>query len=223
MASIIYALIANENSSTPLAEIALASGNFQLMALKLLDKCRGETNSSKSYAYESQYIFHYHNKEGVSFLCMTDSTYSNRRAFEFLFQVHDKVFEDYGSDIKNAIAFSLKKHFIEEVKEIMLKYNQAQPDDKIAIVQKNVDEVTKIMVENLDKVIQRGEKIEILVSKTDQLQSNAKVFSKTAVKVKRHFLCKNIKLTAVVALILLAVLMLIVILSCGGFSFSKCS
>ena len=223
MASIIYILIGNDSSTTPIAEISLASGNFQLMALKLLEKCRGETNISKSYAYENQYIFHYHNKSGLTVLCMTDSTYSNRRAYEFLFEIRDKLLKTFGEEIQNAIGFGVKKHFLDEIKEDMQRYNQPADDDKIAIVQRNVDEVTKIMVQNIDKVIGRGEKIEMLVSKTDQLQSNAKVFSKTASKVKRHFLCKNLKLTLIVALVLLAIIMLVVVLSCGGFSFDKCS
>ena len=222
MSSIIYTLIGNESSPTPLAEISLAGGNFHLMAIKLLDKCKGEVNISRSYAYEQEYMFHYHNKDGLSVLCMANASYSNRLAYEFLFKIRDKIFEEYGKEFNQAIGFSLKKHFIEEVKQIMQNYN-IKKEDKIAVVQKNIDEVKNIMIQNIDKILERGDKIEILVTKTDELQSNAVVFNKTAKKVKMHFLCKNLRLTILVSLILLAVIMLIVILSCGGFNFDKCS
>jgi vesicle-associated membrane protein 7 len=50
------------------------------------------------------------------------------------------------------------------------------------------------MVQNLERVLQRGEKIELLVQKTEELQSNAMDFRKVAVVLKRHFWWQNFKL-----------------------------
>ena len=222
MSGILYTLISNETSQTPLGEISLASGNFHMMALKILEKIKHETNTSKSYSYEKDYIFHFHNKSGLVILCMTTSSFPNRRAYQFIFDVRDKIFESCGDQINQAIAFSIKKHLLDEIKQMMVEYSGPAHEDKIAIVNRNVNEVKEIMVQNIEKIISRGEKIEILVSKSEELEVNARVFKKQANQVKLHFCCKNIKITVIVVFILVTIVALVVILSCGGFDFNKC-
>jgi vesicle-associated membrane protein 7 len=220
MTGIIYTLISSETSATPLGEVALASGNFHMMALKILEKIKHDTNSSKSFSYEKDYIFHFHNKSGLVILCMTSSSFSNRQAYQFMFDLRDKLFENYGEQLTQAIGFAIKKHMIEEVKQMMIDYSSNE--DKIAVVNRNINEVKDIMVQNIEKIIARGEKIEILVSKSEELEVNARVFKKKANSVKLHFCCKNIKITLIVIFILITIIGLVVVLSCGGFDFEKC-
>lgn len=151
---------------------------------------------------------------------MTSSSFSNRKAYQFIFDLRDKLFENYGDQLTQAIGFGIKKHMIDEIKQMMIDYSSNE--DKIAIVNRNVNEVKDIMVQNIEKIIARGEKIEILVSKSEELEVNARVFKKAANKVKLHFCCKNIKLTLIVVFILIAILVVVVILSCGGFDFKNC-
>jgi len=49
----------------------------------------------------------------------------------------------------------------------------AHPDEisKITQVQRKVNEVKDVMVENIEKVLERGERIELLVDKTDVLRN----------------------------------------------------
>lgn len=222
MSKIIYLLIANNTSASPVAEISFATGNHSMMALKLIQKLQNDQNTSKSYAYENRYMFHYHNQRGVSLLCMCDSEFSNRLAYQFLFEIRDKIIDSCGDSFSQIIGFGLKKHLVEEIKQTMTNYNNYKEEDKLAIVNKNINEVKDIMIQNIDKIIERGEKIELLVSKTDQLQSNAVMFNRQARSVKRFFLCKNYKITLIVALILIAVIFIVITLICGGFNYSKC-
>lgn len=50
------------------------------------------------------------------------------------------------------------------------------------------------MVQNLEKVLQRGEQIELLVEKTEQLQTNAAEFKKVSTDLKRHYWWRNVKI-----------------------------
>lgn len=50
------------------------------------------------------------------------------------------------------------------------------------------------MVQNLERVLQRGERIELLVQKTEELQTNAATFRKTSTDLKRHFWWRNVKI-----------------------------
>lgn len=44
----------------------------------------------------------------------------------------------------------------------------------IAVLSMQVDEVKNIMVNNIEKVLERGEKIELLVDKTDNLRDQVR-------------------------------------------------
>lgn len=46
--------------------------------------------------------------------------------------------------------------------------------DALAQVNQKLDDVKSVMVQNIEMVLERGEKLELLVDKTDQLQSQVK-------------------------------------------------
>jgi hypothetical protein len=55
-------------------------------------------------------------------------------------------------------------------------------------VQAQIDTVKDVMIENIDRVLERGERIELLVDKTDRLNQQAFKFEKT---VGERCLCSN--------------------------------
>jgi vesicle-associated membrane protein 4 len=61
-----------------------------------------------------------------------------------------------------------------------------QNANKTNEVQQQVDEVIGIMHTNIDKVVQRGEKLDTLQNKTEELQNGALSFKKTSVEVKNE-------------------------------------
>lgn len=177
MASIIYAVIASDSNPTPLAEIALAEGNFNVIAQKILQKIRKGT--STSYVYENKYIFHYNNENGFTFLCMTDAAFNNRTAYAFLFDIKDKFFEKYGNTMSNLKAYSINRDFGEIIKARMSFFNGVTDTDKLDAVKKNIGQTMDIMKENLDKILDRGEKIELLVNKSHALSDSSVSMRKT--------------------------------------------
>ncbi len=60
---------------------------------------------------------------------------------------------------------------------------QVQSPTRTQEVQQQVDEVIGIMHTNIDKVIQRGEKLDNLQNKTEELQQGALSFKKTSTAV----------------------------------------
>lgn len=57
--------------------------------------------------------------------------------------------------------------------------------NKISKIQEDVDEVTAIMKESIEKMIARGETLESLVKKTDELSISSKVFIERSKKLNR--------------------------------------
>ena len=79
-----------------------------------------------------------------------------------------------------------------------------------------VDEVKDIMTQNIDKVLERGEKIEILVDKTEELSSTADSFQKSSKKLKTQMWWRDKKWTIVIVLVILVVIGIIVLAILGG-------
>ena len=70
MASIIYCLVANDQSTTPLVEVSMEQGNFSQIAVKMLAKIKPNTSVSYSYKNEEDekdtFMFHHHNEGGFT-------------------------------------------------------------------------------------------------------------------------------------------------------------
>jgi hypothetical protein len=60
-------------------------------------------------------------------------------------------------------------------------FNTNPSADTITRVQSQIDTVKDVMIENIDRVLERGEKIELLVDKTDRLNQQAFKFERTVV------------------------------------------
>lgn len=90
------------------------------------------------------------------------------------------------------------------------------PGDQLSALQSQVDEVKDIMTQNIEKVLERGEKIEILVDKTEELSTSAQSFQKSSTKLKNQMWWKNKKWTLVIVLVILIVLGIIVLAILGS-------
>ncbi|TPX34105.1 hypothetical protein SeMB42_g07378 [Synchytrium endobioticum] len=82
---------------------------------------------------------------------------------------------------------------------------------KTAQVQNQVDEVVGIMQNNIEKVMQRGERLESLQNKTDDLQQGALQFKKGATKVRRQMWWKDLKLKIIIAAVVIVILIIIIV------------
>ncbi|KAL0294995.1 UNVERIFIED_CONTAM: Vesicle-associated membrane protein [Sesamum calycinum] len=91
----------------------------------------------------------------------------------FLERIKDDFTKKYsGGKAATAVASSLNREFGSKLKEQM-QYCVDHPEEisKLAKVKAQVSEVKGVMMENIEKVLDRGEKIELLVDKTENLRS----------------------------------------------------
>lgn len=64
-------------------------------------------------------------------------------------------------------------------------------DQKIKAIQQQVDETKKIMEDNIDKMLARGEKLQALKEKTDKLKKESQAFNQSALQLKQTQAFKN--------------------------------
>ncbi|TPX66570.1 hypothetical protein SpCBS45565_g04391 [Spizellomyces sp. 'palustris'] len=84
-------------------------------------------------------------------------------------------------------------------------------NQKTAQVQNQVDEVIGIMHNNIEKVMARGERLDSLQNKTDDLQQGALQFKRGATKVRRQMWWKDLKLKLIIAAIVIVMLIVIIV------------
>jgi vesicle-associated membrane protein 7 len=152
-------------------------------------------------------------------------TISHRIPFAFLQEVETSFVTKYGNQAQTAIAFSMNDEFSVTLRSILHEYNTNQNKiiDNISKVQNQINDVKSTMVENISKVLERGEKIELLVDKTDKLNTQAYKFEKQSKKLKNVMYWKKIKMYSIIAMIFLLLIFAIVAFACGGIDFHRCS
>ena len=92
---------------------------------------------------------------------------------------------------------------------------QAGKDDAITNVQHDIDNVKGIMTENIERVLERGERIDLLVDKTDRLGVGAHDFRMRSRGLKRQMWWKNMKLMVLLGVVVVFLIYLFVGFGCG--------
>lgn len=95
----------------------------------------------------------------------------------------------------------------------MGKYNNKTEVDKLSSLRKELSDLEEQSLRNMDKIIERGEKIEILVKKSETLADQSYDLRDTSRKVKNKMWWKNKKVMIGIAAIVLIVVVIIIIIA----------
>ncbi|KAK6161790.1 hypothetical protein DH2020_005171 [Rehmannia glutinosa] len=221
--TLIYSFVAR--GTMILAEYTEFTGNFNSIASQCLQKLPA---SSNRFTYNCDgHTFNYLVENGFSMhlffnfaYCVVAVDSAGRQIpIAFLERIKDEFNKKYGGG-KAATAGpnSLKKEFGPKLKEQM-HYCANHPEEisKLAKVKAQVSEVKGVMMENIEKVLDRGEKIELLVDKTENLRSQAQDFRTQGTKMKRKMWVQNMKIKLIVLGIIIALALMIFLSICHGF------
>ena len=203
-----------------LAEHATATGNFVSVSRLILEKISDTSAGKMSYAYDS-YCFHYASSGGLIFLCMSDAEFSRRVAFAFLQDVKQRFLASYEAAYPTAMAFQMNQEFSRVLARQMEYFSFDPRSDKIANVKDKIEDTKQVMVENIERIFDRGERMELLVSKTNELADSSFAFKQTSRNLKWTMCLKNYKLWAVIIVMVFLLLLLVVWFICG-LTFQRC-
>ncbi|ABO96558.1 predicted protein [Ostreococcus lucimarinus CCE9901] len=209
---LIYAFVARR--TTVLAEFTNYSGNFSTIAIQALEKL-SDDNTRFTYTADG-HTFNYVVENGFTYLVVADSELGRHVPFACLDRIKSEFTRDHASEAQDAIAHSLNKSFAPRLKE-HLEFCSANPEavSKVSAVQQQVSQVKEIMMDNIEKVLDRGEKIELLVDKSDALRFEAANFHKTGRALRRNLWCQNMKIKVAFGLIIFALLLTLIFTLCG--------
>ncbi|KAM1044416.1 hypothetical protein EV2_036548 [Malus domestica] len=213
--SLIYSFVAR--GTVILAEYTEFTGNFTSIASQCLQKLPA-TNNKFTYNCDG-HTFNYLVDNGFTYCVVAVEAVGRQVPIAFLERIKEDFTGRYGGGkAATAVANSLNKEFGSKLKEHM-QYCVDHPEEisKLSKVKAQVSEVKGVMMENIEKVLDRGEKIELLVDKTENLRSQAQDFRQQGTQMRRKMWFQNMKIKLIVLGILIALILIIVLSVCNGF------
>jgi synaptobrevin family protein YKT6 len=136
---------------------------------------------SRASVQEQDYMCHvYVNDNGVSGVAVCDSAYPQRVAFNML----NKLIEEFEKQVgKNTYtAADPSTYTFDTCQTYLEKYQNPSEADPMMKVQTELDETKVIVYNTIEQVLQRGEKLDDLVAKSEGLSTSSRTFYKTAKK-----------------------------------------
>ena len=109
--------------------------------------------------------------------------------------------------IQGSYSYQLKS-FSEEIQKLQ-EYYVKNPQSKLAMLKNSINQTNEIMHENVEKLFQRNEKLEITLQKSNNLLGNSDVFYKNIHRMKMKQKYKRLKYIAFFILVVLVMALLI--------------
>ncbi|CEP00528.1 V-SNARE coiled-coil homology domain-containing protein [Plasmodiophora brassicae] len=205
---IIFALIAR--GTKVLAECTKENhkGNFSDVGQRILRRVKwpgrepGAAGSRRMTFTNQSFSFHILAREGIAFMCMTKSQTGRHLPFDFLDQVSKHYFKEYGGGAGGEGSC----HLPSMLRRCMKTLAMSDEFMRIDSMNRELDDVAETMRLNIESVVDRGEKISLLVEKTDSLSMSSRLFRRQSRLVWFRSLLRRYKtriLMAVVVLVLL--------------------
>ena len=169
--------------TTILAKYAAVAGNFtEICDLVLARISPGDNRMSLSHG---EYQYHYTTRAGIITMAIAEAGFDRVVVFSFLDRVAEKFSLQYGIRANSAIAYAMNTEFSLEIANEIKRANTPQSQDKITNIQEEVEQVKGIMVANIDVIMERGEKLDLLIDKTENLSANSVTFRTTSRNLQR--------------------------------------
>ncbi|KZV70124.1 snare protein YKT6 [Peniophora sp. CONT] len=130
---------------------------------------------------ENNYTAHVYNRGGAEQLAgviITDHEYPVRPAFSLV----TKLLDDFAAKVPQSQFSSPGSINFPEINTYLQKYQDPRHADNIMRVQAELDETKIILHKTMESVLQRGEKLDDLVDRSQALSMQSKMFYKTAKK-----------------------------------------
>ena len=210
-----FAAVASAHEHELLAEVSVLGGNAGEIAKRILRRLPSKPGR-RSYAYEG-FSFHFLTEGRFIFLCMEKGCPAPK-AFAFLAEMQQSWRQTF-ADTRVAASF---KDFNLTLSEMRARTERGGIDDDLEEVNAKLSKTKEIMSDNIEKVLDRGEKIELLVDKTDNLHQQAFRFARSSTQLKRQYQWQDLRCKLIMGAAVVGVCLMIGMMLCGGPTFTSC-
>ncbi|XP_064942025.1 vesicle-associated membrane protein 714 isoform X1 [Musa acuminata AAA Group] len=248
--AILYAVVARGTSV--LAEFAAVTGNVGAVARRILEKLPPDSDSRLCFSQDRYIFHVLRSDGITFLCMANDTFGSESKAktdeidevlirpgyraglrvficyvvgrvpFLYLEDIHMRFMKNYGRVAHSALAYAMNDEFSRVLHQQMEFFSSNPSADTLNRVRGEVSEIHTIMVDNVEKILDRGDRIALLVDKTATMQDSAFHFRKQSRRLRRALWMKNAKLLAVLTLAIVLLLYVIIAACCGGITLPSC-
>jgi synaptobrevin family protein YKT6 len=121
--------------------------------------------------------------QGLVGVVLADKDYPERAAYAVI----NKVLDDYERRFGDtwALIHADGKEPLPLLNDALRSYQDPMQADKIIKVQRQIDDVAQVAHKTINSLLDRGEKLEVLMDKSQDLSENSKIYLKNAKKLNR--------------------------------------
>jgi len=136
-------------------------------------RCSIETGSG-------QYLFHYIIEQQSCFLTLTERQFSKKTAYSFLEDLAGEFHSQYGHKINTATRPYSFIEFDTYIQKAKKTYSDTRGRRNLNNLNTDLQDVQRIMVQNIDEVLQRGAVLSELENKSQNLTEMSRKYKKDA-------------------------------------------
>ncbi len=235
---LLYSCVAHHNTILTEHTTSAASGVSNLASV-ILPKIKHDSSQKLIYTHNQHYIYYISDADsasssntddlsgsGLTYLVVAKADLGRSVPFGFLLEVKKQFLKEYDAsrtDFSTLPAYGAAA-FNAQLKKLMVDYGTTKSGQNSAFanVQGEIDNVRGIMTENIERVLERGERIDLLVDKTDRLGGSARDFRVRSRGLRRQMWWKNVKLMVLLGVVLIFLLYLLVGIGCGLPAWGRC-
>lgn len=232
---LLYSCIAY-NSTILTEHTASASSQTSSLASLILPKISHAEPQKLTYTHGAYFIHYIASAPSehpstpsagrLTYLVIAQSELGRRIPFGFLVTIKNAFLAQFSpseTDFAALPAYGCAA-FNARLKQLMVAQGttEAGQQDALRNVQSEIAGVREIMTENIERVLERGERIDLLVDKTDRLGGLAGDFRVRSQGLRRQMWWKNVRLMVLLVAVMLFLVYLFVGFGCGLPGWSRC-
>ncbi|CBZ28344.1 vesicle-associated membrane protein (vamp),putative [Leishmania mexicana MHOM/GT/2001/U1103] len=208
--------------------VILAEENVSPTVAPALQKMLGllpRHGAKVSYQLE-QDVFHFFIENDIVYACTTSGHYENRIVFGFLLHIKNAFKTSFaGGADRNPHHAGLTPENCHDFSSTLASsrktFNESPQEDMVCRIKEQLNATREVMLQNLDGIIERGDRIDTLCDRTELLCDEAHGFHSNARSLKHAVLMHKIHIIIGIV-IFIAILALITALGICGIDFKKC-
>lgn len=147
---------------------------------KMLFRKLNEHSPARSSIETGNMMFHYILENSVCYLTLSDKSFSKRAAFSYLEDLAAEFWREYGDRVATAQRPYLFIEFDTYMQKTKKNYMDSRTRRSMNRLNDELHDVQRIMVQNIDDVLQRGEQLSVLDDKAGNLRFQSEKYKKDA-------------------------------------------
>lgn len=163
--------------------------------------------------------FHVLSDDEIAFALISDESTTRRMAHLALDEVN-KLFKKMFVESPAKLSSKSCDVFKVPLQQLMQKFSddRVHVDEKIKKVKQTVEEVKVLALDNVERVLQRGQQIDEIISATDELQVQAAGFQRNSRALRTQMWWNDMKGKMMIGGGVIAFLLIVYFVFCGGVS-----